>query len=88
VIHFFTGGIHTKLVQHYTADRINTLNDLIESTLSRIFSTYYPIYDLFKSAVTKDYERIWSKYKNDEIECILVDHLKEIISSKKIFLIH
>ena len=70
VVHFFTGSIKTELVQKYPADRIKNLNDLAESSLTPKFSGYNPIYDLFKSAMTKDYEKIWSKCNNNENFCV------------------
>jgi len=69
-MHFITGGFKTDLIQKNPLKRIETLNDLAESGAIPVFSQYEPIFDIFESVNTEEYERVWSKCKGNRNLCI------------------
>jgi len=85
-MHFITGDFKTNLVQNYPVKRIETLNDVAESHTIPIFSQFNPIFDLFESGYTKDYERVWSKCKGKKYSCIQRNNMEKYeLTLKKVY---
>ena len=76
-MHFITGGFKTDLIQKNPLKRIETLNDLAESGAIPVFSQYEPIFDLFESTNAEEYERVWSKCKENRNLCIPENKMEE-----------
>jgi len=85
-MHFITGNFKTDLVQKYPVKRIETLSDVAESQTIPKFAQVNPIFDLFESGYTKDYERVWSKCKARKHSCIIRNNMEEYeVTLKKAF---